>query len=429
MIQRMSHRILVAVLCFSLLLGLFGCVGNDLVISDLFSENLLAVQKDGRWGYINKTGKTEIDFFYDQAGAFYNGIAVVVQNSRYFLIDKEGKRLLDKAYDYLELDGETGLVWFNVDGAQGLMNAKGVVLADPVYDLIFGPTSSAYFVDGLASVAIDDKYGYLNPSGDLVIPTIYDYADDFSEGLAVVLTEGEYGYINKDGDIIINAIYYDAYSFNTFNQAIVSTYNTETSIETFKVIDKTGADVFGGYDDINETPFGYVGTLNDLFYLIDTEGVRVDNVGYDDYVSFFDYVMTYIETTDRSIIFDKDYEVISDFTGDEFPDDAFVDLEVLYFIYEKEDSIEITYKGKTVSLTCDGVDDIVNGKVVAIKYGMRGLVDLRDNVNIEYNYDTSQIFDDGYMLVSINGFYGIVNENVDTIIPLEYSNCNTSIYL
>ena len=43
----------------------------------LFSEGLAAVKKNGKWGYIDETGKVVIPFQYDQAYTFNEGKAVV----------------------------------------------------------------------------------------------------------------------------------------------------------------------------------------------------------------------------------------------------------------------------------------------------------------------------------------------------------------
>ena len=47
------------------------------------------------------------------------------------------------------------------------------------------------FSDGLARVEINDKSGFVNKTGKMVIPCKYEGASDFSEGLASV-------YINND---------------------------------------------------------------------------------------------------------------------------------------------------------------------------------------------------------------------------------------
>ena len=41
--------------------------------ADSFNEGLAAVKKDGKWGYIDETGKTVIPFEYDYAFPFSEG--------------------------------------------------------------------------------------------------------------------------------------------------------------------------------------------------------------------------------------------------------------------------------------------------------------------------------------------------------------------
>ena len=43
----------------------------------LFDDGLAPVKQNGKWGYIDKTGKTVIPFQYDIAGLFNEGFALV----------------------------------------------------------------------------------------------------------------------------------------------------------------------------------------------------------------------------------------------------------------------------------------------------------------------------------------------------------------
>lgn len=57
----------------------------------MFSEGLAAVQKNGKWGFINTAGKVVIPFKYDEALDFDDDIAEVMQGDKVFYIDKTGK--------------------------------------------------------------------------------------------------------------------------------------------------------------------------------------------------------------------------------------------------------------------------------------------------------------------------------------------------
>ena len=52
--------------------------------------------------------------------------------------------------------------------------------------------------EGLAYHGKNGKYGFIDQSGNFVIPSIYDDASNFSEGFAAVKQKGKWGYISKD---------------------------------------------------------------------------------------------------------------------------------------------------------------------------------------------------------------------------------------
>ena len=70
------------------------------------------------------------------------------------------------------------------------------------------------YVEGLAWVRLNGKYGFIDKSGTEVTPCKYDYANPFSEGLACVKLNGKYGFIDKSGTEVIPCKYDDAYPFS-----------------------------------------------------------------------------------------------------------------------------------------------------------------------------------------------------------------------
>lgn len=71
-----------------------------------------------------------------------------------------------------------------------------------------------HFEDGLAEVEMNDKIGFVDKSGQEVVPLQYDYASEFSEGLALVRKNRKYGYVDKLGREVIPLQYEDANKFS-----------------------------------------------------------------------------------------------------------------------------------------------------------------------------------------------------------------------
>lgn len=62
------------------------------------------------------------------------------------------------------------------------------------------------FSNGLVRIKHSDKYGFIDTSGKLVVPS-YDDAQDFSEGYARVEQNGKLGFIDTKGQLVIPCIY------------------------------------------------------------------------------------------------------------------------------------------------------------------------------------------------------------------------------
>ncbi len=54
---------------------------------------------------------------------------------------------------------------------------------------------------------IAGKYGFMDNSGNIVIPCVYDEPIVFYDGLANVKCNGKYGFIDERGNILVPFIY------------------------------------------------------------------------------------------------------------------------------------------------------------------------------------------------------------------------------
>lgn len=63
------------------------------------SDGIAAIKMDGKWGFIDKTGKMCIDFKYDDAFNFSEGIAAVSINGKWGYIKQDDSLYMKESYD------------------------------------------------------------------------------------------------------------------------------------------------------------------------------------------------------------------------------------------------------------------------------------------------------------------------------------------
>lgn len=122
-------------------------------------------------------------------------IAVNSDTLGYF-IDSNGKLLFDKHFEEVRCFVEC-VANVKQDGKWGIINHKGELVVPCVYDDML--TCS----NGLIGVKLNEKYGFINTKGDVIIPFNFDDVSSFSDGLANVVENGIAKFINPKGEVEI----------------------------------------------------------------------------------------------------------------------------------------------------------------------------------------------------------------------------------
>jgi len=170
-----------------------------------FEERITPVSKlmpngKDKFGFIDITGKTVVDFQYDWAEQFFNGLAMVVKEGKYGYINTEGEVVIPLQFDGAEHFSE-GLAAVEVNGRWGFIDTSGKFIIKPEYlPRIWG--SPMIFCEGLAAVRTETGTGFINTRGEIVVPAVYSSAEDFSDGLARVGTLLNPDYVNKHGEVV-----------------------------------------------------------------------------------------------------------------------------------------------------------------------------------------------------------------------------------
>lgn len=234
-------------------------------------------EKNGKWGYINNpTGEILIDYQFDEAEDFHEGLASAAQADKWGFIDKTGFAIVPFLYD-MTYDAENGTGVIQKGGKQGLIDLSGKEISPCIWDFIYNHSIDEEAIE----VENNEKFGFIDRTGEIITPCIWDKNHGFCEGLAAVMNQGKWGFIDKKGEMVIPCIYDDA---NSFNEGLACVKQGEK----YGFLDKKGEMVVPCiYDDAYSFEEGLACVQRGEKYgFIDKKGVEVIPFIYDEAWNF-----------------------------------------------------------------------------------------------------------------------------------------------
>jgi hypothetical protein len=289
---------------------------------DDFHDGLAVVCLDGEVGVIDKSGNIIVPFGkYENITYFLGGIAMVTtMDYEVGFIDSTGKEIvplgkygwesIESSNDFFTYEGlvPVALPIWGDNGmlesvAWGFIDNTGNEVVPPIYDRIYP------FSDGLAMVTLDGKFGFVDINGDFIVPLgRYDGGNVFSEGVAVVSRGDETFLIDNKGNEIESFSLQVPLFRNPFAGGLIMFYDTEVRKRGF--IDMTGSIVTESiYDDLNtrvgDSSEGMIMVaIDEKWGFIDSTGRQVVQCKYDR-VEHFSYGMARVWLNDEMGLIDK----------------------------------------------------------------------------------------------------------------------------
>ena len=185
---------------------IYGNVGDLSIVS--INKKFGVVDSDGN--FMIKPEFTDIFEFKGSKDMFK--ISTAYRNSydgKYGAVDLNGKIVLPPVYDSLEWDAKEGFFIIELNGKWGTADTTGNYIIEPTID--FGEDNwlilTLHFSDGLARIFKDDKYGFINTKGEVVIQPKFEFAGEFEKGKAIVRVDGKSTFIDKKGNFILGRNY------------------------------------------------------------------------------------------------------------------------------------------------------------------------------------------------------------------------------
>lgn len=148
------------------------------------AEGFAAVLKDGKWGFVDTSGKLLIPLQFEDPAQFKHGFATAKKDGKVGIIDKSGKVWVPFLYDYIGNyhDGLFSARDFN--SRYGFIDSANNVVIPFEYDDV----NISWFSGGLAIVKKGNKYGAIDKTNKTAVPFEYDELginDGFEPGYAV----------------------------------------------------------------------------------------------------------------------------------------------------------------------------------------------------------------------------------------------------
>ncbi|HNX89386.1 MAG TPA: WG repeat-containing protein [Paludibacteraceae bacterium] len=199
-----------------------------------FHNNLAKVILGQKSGFIDKKGKVAIPLLYDEVWSFNDGLARVRIGKYVGFIDTNGSEVIPVIYENLDIDFPVTLSKVMRNGLWGFIDTKAKEVISLKYDKVssFSEGLAIVYRDGicklidenecivnsnlplydigelkfsenLARVKLNEKFGYINKTGQQIISPLFDKANHFVGGLAIVSISDKYGYIDSVGNTFI----------------------------------------------------------------------------------------------------------------------------------------------------------------------------------------------------------------------------------
>ena len=175
-----------------------------------YENNVLKVQKDGKWGAINFSGETVLNAEYDSIQAIpgVENALLIQKQGKYGVSDREGSIILDPNYVEVTNLGKTnrdGYIVKDDTGLYGIIDSSKKVILQNQYQEI-----EKVYGNDLYVVTQDGSQKLVNSNGEDVLTQGFDQISSIlktkDQGVIYILN-GKYGVMSLTGEVLIEAQY------------------------------------------------------------------------------------------------------------------------------------------------------------------------------------------------------------------------------
>ncbi len=164
-----------------------------------FQGGLARVQSNENhlYGFIADDGSWVIEPVFIKADHMFDGLALVENEQFRGYVDSQGKRAIeiDFAHAYSFASGRA-LVCHDISGPIGFIDTSGEVV------IPLNLEAAGHFCQGYAPAMKNGKWGHLDRAGNWAVRPIYQRVDYFFDGFAMVMKDGHWGVVDTQGKVV-----------------------------------------------------------------------------------------------------------------------------------------------------------------------------------------------------------------------------------
>lgn len=206
---------------------LYGLRNQGVVVVPIIYNNIYKIAKESffrvilrkKQGIFDASGNVLLPCEYDEISSFWTqcNLALVVKDQKTGVINKSLQLIIPCIYDRIQFD-LSGYLIFKNDGKYGMMDSLQNIIIPALYNDFRGFRQIRYFKDAnsYSLVAKDSLYGYIDLHGREIVPCKFELLEAEINNNRIWFKENhKYGFIDATGTIVIPALYDRVWSFET----------------------------------------------------------------------------------------------------------------------------------------------------------------------------------------------------------------------
>lgn len=286
-----------------------------------------------------------------------------------------------------------------------------------VYNFISKPEEDA-------AIFKNKKYGYINASGEVIIPEEYDEARSFNDGFAIVKKDNKYGVIDNQNNIIL-PFNYDAlenYGNARFltkkddKYGLVKETGNIAVIFDYDVIDNKYSDYVPNNKKIKNY---YIAKKGSFWGVIDKDGNILLPFEYDE-ICGADEKTVIVKKEEKFAVIKTDGTVIYPFDSLPYTSvgGGYLFRGSIFKHVDLCDTNGKIIKENTEYIPMIYVDD---NMLISIKGDKKGAVDINGNITLDFEYDELKVLDENYLYFEKKGKKGLIKNLKEIILDFDFS--------